>query len=168
MALVTRNIGTPGTILCPNLNSLASSATVGWQSIRIDDTATNALDYEIKVTLSTANTTPANDKAVYVFAAECYYGSGNTWFHAAGGGTSAPPTGVEGSYTLATPHNFRLLGTLNYTTARMVLQDTFHLSNAVGPYLPDGFIIIILNYSGAALSATGNSISIKAIKQTIT
>ena len=40
---------------------------VGWQSARVSNIATLALDYEIIIDLSTAATAPANDQTVFVY-----------------------------------------------------------------------------------------------------
>lgn len=146
------SIGATTVMTVTNLQSLASSATAGWQSAKVSNLATLANDYEIFVKLTTANTAPANDKAMYVFICPFYTtDAGTTWF-ASSQGTTTLPTGTEGTTTIASPHNLRLLGVLNYTTAQMVVQDTFMLSNCFGNRLPDGFSIVIINFSGAALS----------------
>jgi hypothetical protein len=49
----------------------------------------------------------------------------------------------------------------------MVCQGVFNLSSAVGQSMPDGFSIIIVNYSGAAL-ATGCVVAYRTIAQTLT
>ena len=148
------------------LQSLASSATVGWKSVRTSNLSSPATDYEIFVKLTTANTAPGNDKAMYVFLIPWYTSDGgSTWF-AASGGTATLPTDADASYTIASPHNFRLLGVLNYTTQQMVVQDTFLLSNCFGNIMPDGFSICIINFSGAALS-TGCIVDITPINNTI-
>lgn len=145
-------IGATTVMTVTNLQSLANSATAGWQSARVSNLVTLANDYEIFVKLTTANTAAANDKAMYVYACPFYTtDGGSTWF-AASQGTTTLPTGSEGTTTIASPHNLRLLGTLRYTTQQMVVQDTFFLSNAFGARIPDGFSIIIINFSGANLS----------------
>lgn len=137
-----------------SLQSLASSATAGWQSARVSNLSTRATDYEIMVKLTSANTAPANDKAMYVYICPWYTSdAGTTWF-AAAQGTATLPTGTEGTTTIASPNNLRLLGVLNYTTQQMVVQDTFLLSNCFGNRMPDAFSIIIINFSGAALSTS--------------
>ena len=152
MATLKHSYGSTNVMTVTNLQSLASSATVGWQSDRVSNLSLLANDFEIFVKLTTANTAPANDKAMYVYICPFYTtDGGSTWF-AASQGTTTLPTGTEGASTIASPNNLRLLGVLNYTTQQMVVQDTFLLSNAFGNHLPDGFSIIIINYSGAALS----------------
>lgn len=161
MATIKQLRGTPNSLTVTSLNSLSNSATAGWQSTKIDLTSDKPLDYEIFVKLTMANTAPANDKAVYVYACPFYY-DGTTW-HASSQGTTTLPTGSQGTSTIASPNNLRLLGVLNYTTQNMVLQDTFLLSNAFGSAMPDGFSIIIIDYSGAAVSASGNIVAVTPI-----
>lgn len=152
MAILKPQYSATNVMTVTNLQSLANSATVGWQSDKVSNLSLLANDFEIFVKLTTANTAPANDKAMYVFICPFYTNDGgSTWF-AASQGTTTLPTGSEGASTIASPHNLRLLGVLNYTTQQMVVQDTFLLSNCFGSHLPDGFSIVIINYSGAALS----------------
>lgn len=149
-----------------NLQSLASSATAGWQSDRVSNISTKALDYNIFVKLTTANTAPANDKAAYVYISPAMStDGGTTWLHA-DQGTTTLPTGSEGTTTIASPNNLKLLGVLSYTTQQMVMQGHFSLSGAVGQSMPEGFSIIIINYTGAALS-TSCVVAYEAITNTI-
>lgn len=149
-----------------NLNSLASSATAGWQSARVDNRSTVALDYEIQIVLDMANTAAANDKAVYVYAVP-WYNDGSTWY-AADGGTTTLPSGTEGTYTLGSPNNLKLLGVLNYTATNQNVQGNFNLKNAFGEFLPDGWSLVLINYTGAAIAATGNMVAYKPLKETAT
>ena len=166
MATQTINYGTHAALTITNLNSLANSATVGWQSARTDNlAATKAIDYEISIKLTMANTAPANDKAVYVYISPAYY-DGSAWYQS-DGGTTTLPSGSEAAYTIASPNDLSQPMLLSYTTQQMVLQRTFNLSDLVGSTMPDGFSIIIINYSGAAVSASGNMVAIKPIKYDI-
>ena len=165
MATVNTYFGTEQNLTITNLNSLASSATAGWQSIRIDNTSELAIDFEIGIKLTMANTAPANDKAVYLYIAPCYY-DGSTWYQG-DGGTATLPGGAEGTYTIASPNDLKLLGVLNYTTQQMVLQGTFLLSNVFGMSIPQGFQIIIVNYTGAAIAASANRVAVRPIHQTV-
>lgn len=155
-------IGSTVVLAVTNLQSLGSSATAGWTSVRTSNLSTLATDYEIFVKLTTANTAPANDKCAYVYVIPWYTSDGGTTWYASSGGTTTLPTSADATYTIASPNNFRLLGVLNYTTQQMVLQDTFLLSNCFGDRLPDGFSICIINYTGASLS-TGCIVDITPI-----
>lgn len=157
---------TASSMTVTNLNSVANSATVGWQSIRVSNVSAKASDYKISVKLTMANTAPANDKAVYVYVCPHYTTDGGSTWLAASQGTTTLPTGSEGATTIASPNNLRLLGVLSYTTQNMVLQDNFLISNAFGNVMPDGFQIIIIDYSGAAISASGNSVHYSPIYKT--
>jgi len=158
--------GTNSVLAVTALQSLASSATAGWKSVLTDNTSTVAIDYEIYVSLTTANTAPANDKAMYVYACPAYKDNGGT-FRYTDGGTATLPTSADATYTIANPNDLVLLAALNYTTQQMVVQKSMLLSNAFGNSMPDGFLIIIVNFSGAALS-TGCVVEVKPITQTIT
>jgi hypothetical protein len=165
MATAVQNYGTHVSMTVTNLNSLASSATVGWQSVRVDNQSTKALDFLINVKLTMANTAPANDAAVYVYVSRAYY-DGSAWYQD-DQGTTTLPTGSEGASTIASPNDLKLLGVMNYKTQQMVMQESFLLSNAVGQMMPHGFSIIIINYSGAALSGSGNVVQYVPLKQDI-
>ena len=160
------SIGSSTAMTVTSLQSLANSATVGWQSDRVSNLSTLARDYEIFVKLTTANTAAANDKAMYVYICPWYTTDGGSSWLAASQGTTILPTGSQSASTIATPNNLRLLGVLNYNTATMPVQDVFLLSNCFGDRLPDGFSIIIINFSGAALS-TGCVVNYTPINDTL-
>lgn len=166
--MATQNItyGSYTAITVTNLQSLASSATAGWQSGRISNVSTKAIDYNIFVKLTTANTAPANDKLMYVYISPAMSTDGGTTWLQTDGGTATLPSGSEGTYTIASPNSLKLLGTLPYTTQQMVCQNHFSLSSAVGQSMPEGFSIIIVNYSGAALS-TSCVVAYEAITATV-
>lgn len=151
-----------------NLQSLTSSATAGWQSGRIDNqTSAKALDYEIFVKLTTANTAPAAPSEAYVYISTAMTtDGGSTWLHA-DGGTATLPSGSEGTYTIASPNNLKLLGVLAYKTQNMTMQGSWNLSTVMGlgQSMPDGFSIIIINNTGAALS-TSCVVAYRAITET--
>lgn len=161
----TQEYGTYTALTVTNLNSLASSATAGWQSARIDNRTTKADDYEILVELDMANTAPANDRAVYVFISAAVH-DGSAW-HQADGGTTTMPSGSEGTYTIAgvtTTNNLDLLRALAYTTQNQNVQGVMRLSD-IYDTMPDGFSIIIVNYTGAALAASANIVAYRAISR---
>lgn len=145
-----------------NLLSLASSATVGWQSDRVSNLSNKATDYQISVKLSSTGTT-SSDKAMYIYACPFYTPDNGTTWSGSSLGTATLPTGVEGTVTIATPNNLRLLGILNFTTSNSTVIDTFFLSNVCGNNLPDGFSIIIINFCGATLASSGLIVTYKQI-----
>jgi hypothetical protein len=147
------------------LASLANSATVGWQSDKV--AIGTELDILVGIKLDMANTAPASDKAVYVYLCSWYY-DGTTWYGSSLG-TATLPTGTNGACTIASaaPNNLKLLGTLAYSTADMVLQDSFLLSNVFGTAMPDAWSIVVINFSGASTHSSGHKLMYKKINQQI-
>jgi len=156
-----RNDSTDMTVT--GLASLASSATVGWQSDRVE--INTELDVLVSIKLDMANTAPANEKSVYVYLCSWYYDSA-TWYGSSLG-TATLPTGTNGACTIASaaPNNLKLLGTLAYSTADMVLQDSYLLSNVFGTTMPDAWSIVVINYSGASTHSSGHKLMYKKINQ---
>lgn len=163
--------GSTNTLTVTNLQSLANSLTAAWQSARISNLTSLALDYEISIKLPMANTAPANDKCVYVYISEAYTtDAGTTWIHDdVGNGTV--PSGSEGTITVLSnatgPMSSKLLGVIPYNTQNMTLQKMFKLSNVAGQFMPDGFSIILVNYTGAAFS-TGCAVYVTPVNETNT
>lgn len=140
------------------LHSLASSATAGWQSAVVDNSSDVYEDAHVQVVLDFANTAPANDKCVYVMA---YAGLETTYTN--------PASGSEGTITLTsitnTGQNLRLIGIIPYTTQDEVAESAVMSVAAVfGGLLPYKWGIVILNYSGAALAGSGNTVKWRGVK----
>ena len=162
MATMTLNYGVVSTLTNTHLESLANSQTAGWQSQVIDNTSTKAMDYEIMVKLPMANTAPSNDKAVYLYCSPAFDDGGTAYY--SDGGTATLPSGSEGTYTIAIPNDLTLLEVMNYTTQNMTLQKTVaSLAARLGGIVPDKFALVLVNYSGAAIS-TGTIVKVKWIK----
>lgn len=156
--------GTTVTMTVTNLHSLANSATGGWQSAQIDNTGTTekALDLLVQVVIDFANTAPANSKAVLVFAA----GGIVT------GVLSNPASGSEGTITLvdvdANAQNLRLIGTIPYTTQDEVAESSpMSVAAGFGGILPPFCSIVIMNRSGAAFAASGNTVKYTPIYMSV-
>ena len=164
--MTTTNIsyGSNTALTVTGLANLANSATSGWQSDLIDNRTTKAMDYLIEVTFPMANTAAANDKTVYVYISPAYH-DGSSWFYT-DGGTTTLPSGSNGSYTIATVNNLYLLRAMQYSTTNMTIQGTLSLSQAIGSTAPQGFSIIVVNYSGAAMAGSGASIKVMPITYT--
>ena len=159
--------GTYTALTTTALASMANSATVGWQSDRIDFTAIDADDYEFVFQIPMANTAPANDRTVNVFVSPAV-NAGGTWIHA-DGGTTTMPSGSQGSYTIAgttTTNNLELWRALAYTTQNQTIQAVMRMSDLYDT-MPDGVSLIVVNFSGAA---TGSSpvIGYRPITRTLT
>lgn len=164
--MTTTNIsyGSNSSLTVTGLASLANSATVGWQSDLIDNRSTKAMDYLIECTFPMASTAAANDKSIYLFVCPAYH-DGSSWYYA-DGGTTTLPSGTNGSYTIATNNDLFLLKSFNYVATGQTVQGTLALSQAFGSTIPQGFSLIVVNYSGAAMAASGAKIQITPIVYT--
>lgn len=157
--MTTDNIayGTYTAMTVTNLQSLANDATdvfAGWQSDRVDNqTTTKADDYEIRIHLTTANTSPANDSAAYVYLVPWMY-DGSAW--AAGGnfGTTTLPTGSEATANMSDPNSMKGPIAIPYKIAQQILQGWFTVGQLCGGVVPDGWSLAIRNCTGAALSTS--------------
>ena len=159
-ASVTQTYSANTAMTVTNLHSLGSSATVGWQSDVIDNRTTAALDYQINVKLDMANTAKANDEAVYVYIVPAY--NDGAW-NFNDGGTATLPSGSEAAYTIGAQHNLVLAAVLHYETADQVIQKTFNIGAPLGYRMVDGFSLVIINFSGAALAGSANEVNYKSI-----
>lgn len=157
MTTVNRTPGTDVQMTVTNLNSLANSATAGWQSDRVDNTSEKASEYDINIKIDLANTPAANDKAIYVYVVPWFY-DGSAWTAGADGGTATLPSGSEGTYTIGTTHNLRPGAVIAYTATDQVVCKSFTITG-VG----DGFSLVIIDYTGAAIAASGNVVQYKPV-----
>ncbi len=144
-----------------NLHSNTSSTTAAWASASVDNTGDLYLDALVQVKLDYANTAPANDKATYVYA----YGGLES------GVLSNPISGTEGDVTLTdittTGQNIRLIGVMPYTTADEVCESSpMSVALAFGGLLPPYWGIVIVDYTGAALAASGNTVKWRGLAVT--
>lgn len=162
MADIKTAYGASVNMTVTNLHSLGSSATAGWQSAVVDnsDSAAKWLDVLVQVVLDFANTAPGSDKCVYVYA---YGGIGTTY--------SNPATGSEGAITLANistnAQNLRLIGRVEYTTQDEVAESSpMSVAAAFGGVMPAKWGLVIMNFSGAALAASGNTVTYQPVYST--
>jgi len=161
MASITTAYGSEVSLTVTNLQSLASSPTAGWQSDVIDNTTTLYLDALVQVVLDFANTSPSNDRAAYVYA---YGGLATTYTN--------PVTGTQGTITVptivSTQYNIKLIGVIAYATADEVVESQpMSVAAAFGGVLPPKWGLVIMNYSGAALAASGNTVKYRGISATV-
>jgi hypothetical protein len=152
--LPTNVIGKNGAITnmtITNFSGLTNSATVGWQSDRVDNTTVLAKDYMIGVKCTMPAGAPANDKCIYLYAVAFWKDTGGA-FIPSSQGTATLPTGSQGTTTIGTLHNLKFLGLLNHVVASSDIEDTFFLSSVFGTSMPDGWSIIAINYSGQTVT----------------
>jgi hypothetical protein len=159
MAVTTLTYSAAQTMTVTNLHSLASSTTSAWESACVDNSSDKALDALVMVTLDYANTAPANDKAAYLYA----YGGIEATSGPLTNNNNGALDGTESTETLTdfttTADALKLLGALPYgTTNEVVSYGPFSVALAFGGVLPPYWGLVIRNYSGAALAASGNVI----------
>ncbi len=122
------------------LTSLANAA--GRESTVIDNTTNKFLDALIRFkTNGQASGTALVD--IYIYAA-----LGDTTY------TDAA-TGTDAAFTAANRRNSKYLGSVQMNAATSVTGGLFSVAAAFGGVLPDKWGLIVINNSGAALSATG-------------
>ena len=159
MATASLNYAAAVSMTVTALNSNTSSLTAAWASAVVDNTSNKYLDALVMVVLDYANTAPANDKATYVYA----YGGLES------GTYTNPITGSEGDVTLldisANPNNLKLIGVMPYGTADEVCESSpMSVANAFGGILPPYWGVCILDYTGAAIAASGNTVKYVGIR----
>lgn len=154
MAVTKVTYAAESSLTVTNLHSLANSATAGWQSDAIDNTSNLYIDAEINIVLDFANTAPANSRGVYVFMMR---GVGTTYTN--------PTSGTEGTITLpdvtANPLSLQQVAFIPYVTQDEIVEFIFRVKD-----LPPKWGIVLMNYSGAALHSSGNSVKYTGITYT--
>ena len=150
------------TMTVTNLHSLASSATAGWQSAVVDNTSDLFQDALVQIVLDFANTAPANSRGVFVFA----YGGIESGVYA------NPASGSEGTITLVdvttTAQQLRQIGFLPYTTQDEVSESgALSVAAGFGGILPPFWGLVLMNHSGAALAASGNTVKYRGVYTTV-
>lgn len=161
MSTISINYGSEQTLTVTNLHSLANSATAGWQSTAVDNSSDLYVDAMVYFVLDFANTAPANSRGVFVFA---YSGIGSSYTN--------PASGSEGTITLpdvsANPLSLRTIGFIPYVTQDEIVESAhFSVAAAFGGVLPTKWGIVLMNHSGAALAASGNTAKWYGIKATV-
>lgn len=154
--------GSVTTMTVTNLHSLANSATAGWQSAVVDNTSDLYLDALVQFVLDFANTAPANSLGVYLYA---YAGLES-------GVYSNPASGSEGALTLldvtTSPQNLRMIGFIPYTTTNEIAETPpISIGAVFGGVLPPFWGVALMNHSGAALAASGNTVKWRGVYQTV-
>jgi hypothetical protein len=137
--------GSSTAITATALATLASSALAGWQSGAIDNSADLALGVIIRLAVTLASGSPANDKTVYVYAYESEDGTHYT----------GSATGSEGLLTRRDPTNLRLLGTIACPDSGALLYEG--VFTYAPPVLPRKWGLFVNNYTGLAFTAAAAS-----------
>ena len=166
MSVTTIIYGAYTAMTVTNLQSLANAAAdpfAGWQSDRVSNLASNAMDYNILVDCSTAATATNNDRTFFVFVVPWTSpDNGTTWIPGGNFGTTTAPTGVQGTATLTEPNSMSYGVAIPYKTTSQRLQAMFSIVEVLG-FMPDGWSLAARNSTGAALG-TGCVVSHRSIK----
>lgn len=141
------------------LNSLASSATAGRKSDEIDLNTTKYLDLLAFLTVDMPGSgTPANDKAVYIYAAGSIDG---------GTDYTEGVTHGDAAYTQADPTSLRFVGIVSTPASAQVYRGgPFSVANAFGGILPNFICFVVRNYNGLTLDSSGNALEYQPIYAT--
>jgi hypothetical protein len=133
--------GTSQTITTTALQTLASSATAGWQSDANDNESDLALAVLIHVQAALASGSPANDKTIYVYVYESEDGTDFT----------DNATGSEGALTRHDPTNMRLIGTIACPdSGSLTYKQVFQYAPTA---MPRKWGLFINNFTGLAFTA---------------
>lgn len=132
---------------------LTTSATAGWMSNAIDNTANLYVDALVSIELAAVNTAPANSKAIFLYAYSLIEGT------AYSGSGAAVIAGSEGTLTFPDITSLQcplpLLGVLPYPTQNIALNSpAFSVARCFGGILPDKWGVAMVNHSGMTLSVT--------------
>lgn len=158
------------TFTVTNLHSLASSTTAGWSSATIDNATTDKyMDALVQFMFDPANTAPANDATFYLF----FWGAEDSDEMPTTGATSGNSVGTEGALTFPAITGAQ---SLQYVAYPYIGQDTaiktpiYSVCSVLGlplGCLPPYWGVAVLNYSGAALAASGNAVKWRGITHTV-
>ena len=152
-----------------NLQSLAIDSTdpfAGWQSARVANHVTKALDYEVIIDLSTAATAPASDAAAYVYVVPWVTtDGGTTWLQGANFGTVTLPSATDALASISDPNSMRGPIGISYKIISQRLNLWFTIASLCDGVVPDGWSLAIRNNTGAALG-TGCVVAYRSITNT--
>ncbi len=145
-----------------NLHSLASSATAGWQSAAVDNSANLYMDDLFQLTLDFVNTAPANSKCAFLFASHSLDGTTYT----------NPADGTQGTCTFAdvttSPQRMPSLGQIPYIAADEVAKSrSLSMAATNSGVLPGHYSVALVNHSGAALHSSGNAVKHQGVFATV-
>lgn len=170
MAVTKITYSAEQTMTVTNLHSLANSATAGWSSGTIDNATTDKfLDALVQLTLDPANTAPANDAVFRLY----FWGAEDSDELPTTGAATGNSVGTEGALTF--PSISTVVESLQavivpYTAQDVVIKSpVYSVCDVLGlPFgcLPPYWGVALLNFSGAALAASGNAVKWRGITLT--
>lgn len=153
MANINIAFGSHTAITC-TLNNLASGSAQ--QSNVIDNTSNLFLDAMVVVSVSVGTVVAPAAINVYVYGSE----DGATYPNGV--------TGSDGAITLDNPTNLSIIGIVPVpTSTKGYTSNPISVAKAFGGVMPRKWGIVVLNNSGAALAASGNSASFSGVYATV-
>lgn len=142
-----------------NLQSLVADATdpfASWQSIRVSNISTKAVDYEIFIHLPTTAHAPAGDSAAYAYLVPWVTTDGGTTWRAGGNfGTTTLPTGVEGTASISNPNSMKGPIALPYKVTSQIMQGFFNVAALCGGIVTDAWSLAIRTNNCAVGASQG-------------
>ena len=147
MSNVKELFGTSNQAITCTITSLGNTAAR--QSTAIDNSANLWLDALVFVTVKTSSSALATVPYVNVYA----YGTAD-----GGSNYTEGATGTDGSITLVSPTNLKLIGTISCpSTSTTYKAGPFSVAAAFGGILPEKWGIVIENQTGQSLDASVGS-----------
>lgn len=146
------------------LASLAASATVGRQSTSVDNTTDLGLDVLVAGLIETG-VVSANKQVLFYVAGSI---DGGTTYSGKNGANVIGAS--DAGFTRADPTDLKLIGVLPTPTSSVVYSyGPYSVSQAFGGNVPDHWVLVVFNDTGAALSGTGgnNTAYYKPLQATI-
>ena len=141
------------TVITCTLNSLASSSTAGRGSAAVDNTTNLYDDVLVEVILKTAaTTTPANDKAGYIYI----YGSADGTNY---DGSSNENVGTDAAVTIDSPTNLKGPITIVLLNSNSSYKTSFGVARFFSN-MPLKWGVVIQNFSGMVLTGTPSDHSV--------
>ena len=145
------------TAITCTLNSLASSATVGRASTKVDNTTNLYLDALVSGIFVYGSGSLSGDEAVYVYA----YGSTDLSNYTEG------VTGSDAGFTINNPTGLKLIGAVPVPTVSLTYYGgPWDVAAAFGGILPAYWGVVVVQYTGIAHAASGNSLNYTGITST--
>ena len=147
MGSLNEQFGSSGQSITCTINSLTN--TSARQSTAIDNSTNLYIDALVNVTIVSAASSTSSTGYVAIYAVGTVDG-GSTYGEGAGSSDAA--------ITLTVPTNAKLIGILNVVANSTTYHSNpFSVAAAFGGVLPQKWVIIVQNESGATLASSGNS-----------
>lgn len=171
MADVKVAYGSASSLISTTLNSAASSSTATFQSSWHTNTAGGNLylDALLTCTFVVGTGSTAGEKGITIYGLASYDGVSTT---TRSGGNAPSVAGSPTTYLMddptTTPGVYPVIGFIPVPTASQTYRRTFSVAQAFGGWLPSQWGILVRNYTGFALAASGSDCSYTPIYQTVT